>query len=257
MSRRAARLVLALALLAASGCGADAGGPTAPAPAASTPTPAASAPAPASPSEPLRYVAIGDSYSNGEGLTAGEAWPQKLAAALQTAGPRVSLVLNAARSGWTSEQALAVELPEARAARPDVATVLIGANDAFQDVPVAVFAERLRGLLAGLATMVGDPGRVVVVTIPDYSVAPAVARTPQGQAAGARLAAFNRVVVDEARRARMPLADITALSREMGSDPALVLADGLHPSAVELERWAERIAVVARRAWTGARPAGG
>jgi lysophospholipase L1-like esterase len=252
--RRTLAALAAAALLAGcGGGGAAAGGPTT---AAAPPAAPATAAAPAA-AGPLRYVALGDSYSSGEGLTAADAWPVRLAGALAQGDPRVELVLNAARPGWTSQQALEVELVQAKDARPDVATVMIGANDAFQNVPVAQFQERLRALLAGTAALVGDPRRVVVVTIPDYRAAPSVVRTPQSAAAAQALPAFAKAVADEAARAGMPVADIADLSRAMGSDPSLVLADGLHPSAKELDLWTQRIVPVARQAWAGAVPRAG
>jgi lysophospholipase L1-like esterase len=185
----------------------------------------------------LRYGVIGDSYSNGEGVGPDAAWPVLLADRLD-----VELVANPAVSGWTTQDALRSELPALEAARPDVATVLIGTNDLVRRVPRATFRQRLRRLYAEVARIVGGPRDVVAVTIPDFSLKPAADAFP-----GARveIRAFNAIVREEARRAGIAVAELTAPSRAAGA----ATPDGLHPGAPELEAWTDAIEPVAREAW--------
>jgi lysophospholipase L1-like esterase len=180
--------------------------------------------------ERLRYAVIGDSYSNGEGLTPEQAWPVTLAERLD-----LDLVLNPAVSGYTSADAIATELEPFRRADADVATLMIGANDAFQGRPLADFRRDLRSLLAGM----GD-ARVVVVTIPDFTRKPAGADSDP-----AAIPRFNAVIRAEAERAGAPVADVYPVS-QVATDPS---PDGLHPGAGELDAWVEVIAPVARAAW--------
>ena len=187
--------------------------------------------------EPLRYGVIGDSYSNGEGLTPDAAWPVLLADRLD-----LELVVNAAVSGWTTEDALRAEVPALEAAKPDVATILIGTNDIVQSVPRATFRQRLRRLYAEVVRIVGGAGDVVAVTIPDFTLKPAAREFP---AAGAKIGPFNAVVREEARRAGIAVADITAPSQAAG--PAS--PDGLHPAEAELGAWTNAVEPIAREAW--------
>lgn len=241
-------------MLAAGGCG---GASTAPRATETVPAPPTAPPAtPTAPPAPtaLRYVAIGDSYSSGEGTTAEDAWPRRLAAALTQGGLPVDLVLNAARPGWTAQLAIDTELPQAHALQPDVVTLLIGTNDALTSVAVEDFRARLRTLLGDLVALTGEARRVIVVSLPDFSVAPSVRTGPVAAAAPELWARFDGVVREEARAAGTPVADVSLTSRAMATDPSLVAADGLHPSPRELVLWADVVASVAREAWAGLSP---
>lgn len=219
---RAAPLLACLAL-ALAGCG----GSTQERPAADAPT-------------GPEYGAVGDSYSNGEGVGAEAAWPAQLAERLG-----LDLVVNAAVSGWTTEQALELELPQLRRAQPDLATLQIGANDLVRGVPPVVFRERFRRLLRGIVAVVGGPRRVLVVTIPDFSAKPAGVAFARGRDLTAAIGAFNAIIRTVSGRQRVAVADVFAVSRR----PTQPSPDGLHPSAAELRAWTDAIARVARRRW--------
>src|SRR5476651_1513001 len=77
----------------------------------------------------IRYVAIGDSYSIGEGASPNESWPAVLTRHLNEKGLQVDLVANPSRTGWTTQQAIDHELPVFVESKPDVATVQLGVND--------------------------------------------------------------------------------------------------------------------------------
>jgi lysophospholipase L1-like esterase len=199
--------------------------------------------APTRPAETgLRYGVIGDSYSNGEGVGPQFAWPTLLAQRL-----KLDLVVNPAMSGWTTQQAIDSELPQFKAAKPEVATLLIGVNDLVQGSPLPEIQGRFRDLLALMVGIVGGPERVVVVTVPDFSRKPAVARFGRPADVSKTLRTLNRTIRSEAARQHVAVADVFPASRRpTGPSP-----DGLHPSARELEAWTDAIEPVARRAWAG------
>ncbi|MEP7216380.1 MAG: SGNH/GDSL hydrolase family protein, partial [Anaerolineaceae bacterium] len=92
----------------------------------------------------------------------------------------------------------------------------------------------------------GDASRVIVLSIPDWGV------TPFGDGRdraliGREIDAFNDINREEAVQAGAYYVDTVAVSREAGTNPALTVADGLHPSGVLYGRWA-RLAVPAARA---------
>src|SRR5947207_13304485 len=84
--------------------------------------------------EKIRYVAIGDSYTIGEGASPNESWPAVLTRHLNEKGLRVELVANPSVTGWTTQQAIERELPVFLKANPNFATLQIGVNDWVQDV---------------------------------------------------------------------------------------------------------------------------
>lgn len=227
------RVVLVCGSLALGACGGSENG---------TARTAGTAPVPEPASGALRYGVIGDSYSNGEAVGLDRAWPALLAERMG-----LDLVINPAVSGWTTELALARELPEFERARPEVATLLIGANDLVQGVPLGTFRARFRRLLSEMVRIVGGPQRVVAVTVPDFSVKPVGGSFGDPAALARALRRVNGVVRAESASQDVAVADVFAVSRRP-TDPS---PDGLHPSARELEAWTDAIEPVTRRAWAG------
>jgi lysophospholipase L1-like esterase len=208
-------------------------------------TPTASAVVTATPGESragrFRYVALGDSYTIGTSVGVDERFPNQLAAAL----PELELVDNLGVNGFTSRDLIEVELPRLAALRPDVVTVLIGVNDVFQGVPNDVYCRYVYAIPDGLVAAVGND-RVLVVTIPDYTVTPAGADygDPTRQSAGIR--ANNETMRAAAAARSIAVVDIYGLSLGAKDDRGLVAADGLHPSGAQYAAWTERILPVLR-----------
>jgi lysophospholipase L1-like esterase len=189
----------------------------------------------------LRYAAIGDSYSIGEGASPEQAWPALLANHLTQAGIPVKLVANPSRTGWTTQQAIDDELPVWQAARPQLASVQIGVNDWVQGVDAKTFQHRLHVLLDAVQQVIPDTNRVFLVTIPDFSVTPTGQLYVGGRDAVKGLTEFNDIIKQEAAARRLPVVDLFALSQGMKNHPDLTAADGLHPSAKEYALWEEMI----------------
>ncbi len=188
------------------------------------------------PAAPLRYVALGDSYTIGTSVLAAERWPDQLTRRL----PALELVANLGVNGYTSRNVIEEELPQLAALRPEFLTLLIGVNDVVQGVPEATYRRNVEHILDELLRLVGA-NRVVVVTTPDYTVTPAGADygDPTRQAAGIRT---NNAVITELATARgIVVVDIYDISLDAATDRSLVAGDGLHPSGIQYGRWVDRI----------------
>jgi acyl-CoA thioesterase-1 len=190
----------------------------------------------------LRFVALGDSYTIGTGTRAAEErWPDQLVARLATTG--LELVANLGVNGFTSRDVIDVELPKLAGLRPEFVTLLIGVNDVVQGVPEATYRANAALLLDELLALLAA-NRIIVIATPDYTV------TPQGAAYGAptvQAAAIrrNNEILREVSAARgIAFVDVHDLSLRAASDPSLVAADGLHPSAAHYALWVDRIAPV-------------
>src|SRR4051794_4679238 len=57
--------------------------------------------------KPVRYLALGDSYTIGESVASAERWPVQLAAQLRANGLTVAEPLIIARTGWTTDELMA------------------------------------------------------------------------------------------------------------------------------------------------------
>lgn len=91
------------------------------------------------------YVAVGASETVGVGADhpRTEAWPQVLHDSTLSSSTFVNLGV----SGATVGEALAVQLPVALAAQPDVVTVWLAVNDLTHLVPVSAYEQQLRTLV--------------------------------------------------------------------------------------------------------------
>ncbi|MES1239697.1 MAG: GDSL-type esterase/lipase family protein, partial [Chloroflexota bacterium] len=151
------------------------------------------------------------------------------------------LVANLGVNGFTSRDLIEIELPPLPSLEPDVVTVLIGVNDVVQGVPADVYRAHVVEILDELVARVGAR-RILVVTIPDYTVTPLGGNygDPATQSAGIRR---NNATMTELATARgIVVVDIFDISLEAKADRSLVADDGLHPSGAQYARWVDRIA---------------
>ena len=190
-----------------------------------------------------RFLALGDSYTIGEGVAPDRRWPNQLAAALQLDAPEII-----ARTGWTTDELAAAMDAHAFHATYALVTLLIGVNNQYRGRDLANYRTEFTQLLQRAIELAGGkPQHVVVVSIPDWGV------TRFGRASGRDLAAtareidaYNAANAQIASMLHVRYADVTATSRDGGDQPAMLVDDGLHPSAAMYSRWLETIAPAAR-----------
>jgi len=192
----------------------------------------------------FRYLALGDSYTIGEGVEASKRWPVLLAEKIRQAGGDVQEVRIIARTGWTTDELMAGVDRAALEGPYDLVTLLIGVNNQYRGRDVEEFRIQLIDLLHRARNLAGGRAeRVVAVSIPDWGVTP-FARTRNRDRISREIDSFNAVKRAEAERAGSHFVDITSLSRKAVNDSALLASDGLHPSAEMYGLWANKIAPV-------------
>jgi len=191
-----------------------------------------------------RFLALGDSYTIGEGVADAGRWPMQLAARLRELGIAVDPPQVVATTGWTTDELSAAMDSTVLRDTHDLVTLLIGVNDQYRGRGVDAYRGPFVRLLGRAITLAGEPRRVVVVSIPDWGVT----RFAEGRdrtAIAQEIDAFNAVAQDETLRARARWVDITPVSRDAGAQAAMLVDDGLHPSASHYALWVERILPVA------------
>lgn len=186
----------------------------------------------------IRYLALGDSYTIGEGVPDEGRWPSRLTSLLHERGVPVEPPEIIARTGWTTDE-LEAAIAEADPRGPfDLVSLLIGVNDQYRGRPVDEYRPRLEALIdtaIGLANGAAD--RVIVLSIPDWGVTPFAAGRDRA-AVAAEIDGYNSAKreITDARAARF--VDIAPLSRRVGARAEMLAGDGLHPSAALYDRWA-------------------
>jgi lysophospholipase L1-like esterase len=197
----------------------------------------------------LRYLALGDSYTIGEGVAEDSRWPMQLARALRGEGVALDDPDIIAATGWTTDE-LDVAIDAAQPADDyDLVSLLIGVNNQYRARSVDEYRHQFAALLErAIGFADGRSERVLVLSIPDWGV------TRFGRDSGRDLAviareldAYNAAAHDLCTARGVAFVDITEDSRERGAEPAMLADDGLHPSKAMHARWAELALPVARR----------
>ena len=202
----------------------------------------------------LRYLALGDSYTVGEGVAPAERWPHRLAARLREEGIPIEGPETVAVTGWTTEElGGGIDAAEAEgrvSGTYALVSLLIGVNDQYRGLDPEAYRRSFRSLLArAVALASGDAERVVVLSIPDWGVTPFAEGRDRALIAR-EIDAFNGVNRAEAEGVDAHYVDVAPLSRQQG---AQVVGDGLHPDAAAYAAWAERALPAARDALGGRR----
>lgn len=190
----------------------------------------------------LRWLALGDSYTIGEGVPADGRWTHQLAARLRAVGIDIGDPYTIAVTGWTTDELDAginaqAPLPQTF----DFVTLLIGVNNQYRGRSVENYADEFRALLQRAISFAQDnPARVLVLSIPDWGV------TRFGAASGrdaaqisTELDAYNAAAHGICQEHAVAFVDITTASRIDGDASEMLADDGLHPSALMYARWVD------------------
>ena len=198
---------------------------------------------------PLTYLALGDSYTIGEGVAPRERWPMQLVAALRRDGIAVDDPRVIATTGWTTDELSAAMDAAEPLGTWDFVSLLIGVNNQYRGRDAGEYAQQFDALLRRAVSLTGGrTGRMLVLSIPDWGV------TPFAHADGADPSRVEHELDDYNARARLrceaagvAFVDITPVSRARGAEPAMLVADGLHPSGAMYALWMAQALPVARR----------
>ena len=187
----------------------------------------------------MKYLALGDSYTVGEGVAPEARWPDALAAALRGDGIALDPPRVIAATGWTTDELQAA----IDAAEPlgswDFVSLMAGVNNQYRGRGVDEYREQFDALLHhAVALAGGQANRVLVLSIPDWGVTRFGAESGRDPGAVSRaIDAFNDAASALCERHGVAFVDITGLSRKHGGEAAMLAEDGLHPSAAMHDAW--------------------
>jgi lysophospholipase L1-like esterase len=199
-----------------------------------------------------RYLALGDSYTIGESVGMADRWPVRLAGLLRERGVAVADPEIVARTGWTVRE-LSQGIDAVAPHGPyGLVTLLIGVNDQYRGGgPEAYRADFVAMLRRAVGFAGGHAERVVVLSIPDWSVTPFAAESGRDRGKiAAEIDRFNAINREETARAGARYVDVTPVSRKAATEGSLIAADGLHPSGAMYAEWV-RLALPAAEAALG------
>ncbi len=188
----------------------------------------------------MTLLALGDSYTIGEGVSYENSWPELLAKELDNRGAK-AIIRVIARTGWTTDELLTAIEKEEPKGTFDVVFLLIGVNNQYRGRSSEEYRKEFKMLLDKSIAFAGNkPAHVVVISIPDWAYTP-YAENRDKKAISAEIDHFNKINKEQTLTAQAKYVDITQISREAGEDSSLITTDGLHPSGKMYEEWVKKI----------------
>jgi len=89
--------------------------------------------------------------------------------------------------------------------------------------------------------------RVVVLTIPDFTLTEAGGAADDAEEVSARIEELNGLLLDVATQRGVAVVDISPIADRVTFDRTLVAEDGSHPSAKQYAGWADLVAMTVRQ----------
>jgi len=199
----------------------------------------------------LTYLALGDSYTIGEGVDEQDRYPNQLVGQLNKTGKfTFEAPLIIAKTGWTvDELEVGINASQTNPEGYDLVTLLIGVNNQYRGRPVAEFEKEFEAMLKRAIVFArGKKEHVIVVSIPDWGVTPFAKDRGSDQEKVAReIDAYNTAKAAICSEYGVEFVEITEDYRQIGAKPEMVVADQLHPSGLVYARWTEKIFKIANQ----------
>lgn len=195
----------------------------------------------------VKLLALGDSYTIGQGVCGSCSFPQQLKSSLASdLLVRDILSLQViAQTGWTTTDLKAAIVSENPASDFDLVTLLIGVNNEVQGVPMDVYEREFDELVQSAISFAGgDANRLIVVSIPDYTFT-SFGSSFSSSNTSRELQEYNNFAQEYCETRDIAYVYITDITQQGLQKPELVSADRLHPSELAYGLFVERILPIA------------
>ena len=194
------------------------------------------------------YLALGDSYTIGEGVSLHKSFPYQIVCLLRKDGYHFYAPEIIAKTGWTTDELETAINNYEFLPKYDFVTLLIGVNNQYRGRDIIEYKEQFENLLKkSIAFAHGKAEHVVVLSIPDYG------STPFGQKMDAEkiskeIDEYNTLNKAISIQYKVHYVEITEGTRKTKGNTEAVVADGLHPSEKEYAKWAKKVAGLVKKA---------
>ncbi|MBN2611542.1 MAG: SGNH/GDSL hydrolase family protein [Bacteroidales bacterium] len=187
--------------------------------------------------EPVRFLALGDSYTIGQSVATEERWPNQLYARFNELGYSPGELTIIAKTGWRTDQLAAAIKTASLNNNYTLVSLLIGVNNFYQGGSLEQYKIEFEQLLKTAISLAGNNiQNVFVVSIPDYAFTPFGNGNSNISAGIDRFNAANKQITN---LFNVQYINITPISRKGLEKPELVASDGLHPSAIQYQLWVD------------------
>lgn len=194
------------------------------------------------------YLALGDSYTIGEGLSFPDNFPNQTVRLLGDAGFSIEPPTIVAKTGWTAEELqIGIDSSSTEQSGYDIVSLLIGVNNQYRGGEPEEYAIQFEDLLQQCIHFARkNAAHVFVLSIPDWGATP-YAEGRDRESISKEIDAFNLINKKLSEKWKVNYIDITGGTKEASKDNSLIASDGLHPSAKEYKRWARQLAAAVQQ----------
>ncbi len=183
-------------------------------------------------------LALGDSYTIGEGVDEADRFPNQVVMMLHSKGIYFEKPKIIATTGWTTDELMNAIEKENIKDTFDFVTLLIGVNNQYRGRSLDNYRKEFVELLdLAVKFSGGQKDHVIVLSIPDWGVTP-FAEGRDRKKIAEEIDSFNAVNNEEALKQGTHYINITSSTREHAS---WVVNDGLHPNMQEYAIWAAEV----------------
>jgi lysophospholipase L1-like esterase len=188
---------------------------------------------------PIRFLALGDSYTIGQGVTVDDRWPVQLIDSLEARGFENEALRIIATTGWRTDNLInGIRNQDLEGGEYNLVSVLIGVNNQYQSRPFSQYVNEFPALIdSAIRYAGGDKSRVFIVSIPDYAYTPFGQGSSDPEEISMELDEYNEFSKHVADSLQIVYFDITPISRLGLQNPSYVASDGLHPSGAQYTEW--------------------
>jgi len=191
------------------------------------------------------YLALGDSYTIGQSVAFSDRFPVQAVSLLNNQNIKFEQPEIIAQTGWTTGNLLSRinNNPPAKSTY-DIVTLLIGVNNQYQHRTQDEYRQQFTSLLERSIEYAGNrKKRVIVLSIPDYSVTPYASNSDK-ELIAKQIDSFNVINKTISQQYQVNYIDITGDTRQAAIYPSLIASDGLHPSGSAYAVWAAKLVPV-------------
>ena len=185
-------------------------------------------------------LALGDSYTIGEGVDEDQRWPNQFIKVAYENGVDFSSSRIIAETGWKSYDLINAIESSNFEKKYDYVSLLIGVNNQFNSRPVNEFENDLDKLLIKINNLKKKNGSVLIISIPDWGSSPYGVGFDRNEISN-EINTFNNSLKNFANTNGLNYVDVTEISRRAINEPNLIAIDNLHPSGIMYLEWAKKI----------------
>ena len=185
-------------------------------------------------------LALGDSYTIGEGVEESKRWPNQFIEIAYEKGLYFEKPKIIAQTGWKTYDLLNAINETNFTKKYDYVSLLIGVNNQFNSRSIYEFEEDLDKIMDKIDIIRKNNGSTIIISIPDWGYTP-FAESYNRDTISYEINLFNKSLKNFADKNDIKYVDVTEISRKTLTEDDLLASDNLHPNGLMYLEWAKKI----------------